>query len=89
MPSVALRDRGIYALPDGTQVVVCTDSASGATILYYLTDWRLFGGEEIRAERNASTFRILHTSPADLIYRLGQPTRWNLQDLLDTGRTAH
>lgn len=87
MHRIELRERGIYALPDGTQVVACTDE-SGHTILYYLTDWRLFGGDEVCSEHNAAAFRIFVANPSNLITRLGQPTRWNLRDLSDTGRTA-
>jgi hypothetical protein len=88
MQMVGLRERGIYALPNGTQVVACTD-ASGFTVLYYLTDWKLFGGDEVCSEHNAAAFRIFQTNSANLILRLGQPTTWNLHDLSDTGHTAH
>ncbi|HVF50225.1 MAG TPA: hypothetical protein VNA19_09080 [Pyrinomonadaceae bacterium] len=87
MQGIGLREHGIYAFPDGTQVVACTDE-SGRTVLYYLTDWRLFGGDEVCSEQNAAAFRIFAASPSNLITRLGQPTRWTLRDLSDTGRTA-
>jgi hypothetical protein len=84
--AAALREHGIYVLPDGTQVVLCAGTTS-QTVLYYLTDWKLFG-EEVTAERNAVPFRILAANDIGAIRKLGQPTRWHLDDLIDTGRTA-
>lgn len=86
MPEAYLRERGVYTLPDGTQVVVCADGREHLG-LFYLTDWKLFGGEELRAARNAMAFRILEVTPDGHIRRFGHPTDWRLADLRDTGRT--
>lgn len=83
----SLRERGIYAFPDGTQVVVC--AADGyASLLYYLKDWKLYGALEVLAERNATAFRLLETDHAGRILMYGYPTRWTVEDLVDTGHIA-
>ena len=87
MPEVNLRERGVYTLPDGTQVVVCADGGDHLD-LFYLTDWTLFGGDELRAARDAMAFRILKVTADGLIRRFGHPTDWRLADLHDTGRTV-
>ena len=87
MTILKLRERGVYTLPDGAQVVVCAGGQERQE-LYYLTDWRLFGGEELRSAPNAMVFKILEVSPDGLIHRFGHPTGWLLGDLQDTGRTV-
>jgi len=87
MPARFLKERGIYAFPDGTQVVACANDRRGA-LLYYLRDWKLYGGHEVVAERNATAFRLLETDNAGRILMYGYPTRWTIEDLVDTGRVA-
>lgn len=87
MTETNLRERGVYALPDGTRVVACADGGERPA-LFYLTDWTLFGGEALREPADSSAFRLLDISPDGLIRRLGRPTRWQLTDLHDTGHTA-
>ncbi|HYO62866.1 MAG TPA: hypothetical protein VER08_04340 [Pyrinomonadaceae bacterium] len=82
-----LRECGVYALPDGTRVVACSGGGERPA-LFYLTDWKLFGGEELCGAPRSSAFRILEAGPDGLIRRLGRPTDWQLADLEDTGRTA-
>lgn len=84
---VELRDRGIYAFPDGTQVVACAHARDGS-YLYYLRDWKLYGAGEVEAERNALAFRLLETDRGGQILMYGYPTRWSVVDLAYTGRTA-
>ena len=83
----ALKERGIYAFPDGTQVVACAHDEHGSR-LYYLKDWKLYGSLEVVAERNAPAFRLLEIDKAGRILMYGYPTRWTVEDLVDTGRVA-
>lgn len=87
MQQIGLRERGIYAFPDGTRVVVRADEPN-KTALYYLSDWELFGGGEVEAERNAPAFRVVEADDDGQIFRFGIPTRGHLYDLTDSGRTA-
>jgi hypothetical protein len=82
-----LKEHGIYAFPDGTQVVACGHETRGP-LLYYLKDWKLYGGSEVVAERNAPAFRLLETDDAGRILMYGYPTRWTIEDLVDTGCVA-
>ncbi|HYY55929.1 MAG TPA: hypothetical protein VE842_01290 [Pyrinomonadaceae bacterium] len=84
---VPLKEQGIYAFPDGTQVVACAVGEHGL-VLYYLRDWKLYGAAEVLAERNAAAFRLLEANPAGSILMYGYPTRWTVKDLVDTGRVA-
>ena len=87
MQVIHIRERGIYSFPDGTLVVAQPREPSG-TLLFYLSDWEVFGGAEVQAERNATAFRIIEANADGQILRFGIPTRWQLDDLSDTGRTA-
>jgi hypothetical protein len=82
-----LKEHGIYAFPDGTQVVACAHDVHGS-LLYYLRDWKIYGGSEVVAERNAPAFRLLETDSTGRILMYGYPTRWTIEDLVDTGRVA-
>ncbi|HEV2912781.1 MAG TPA: hypothetical protein VGX92_05635 [Pyrinomonadaceae bacterium] len=84
---VPLKEQGIYAFPDGTQVVACAGDGRGL-VLYYLRDWKLYGAKEVLAERNAAAFRLLEANPTGSILIYGYPTRWTVEDLVDTGRVA-
>ncbi|HEX8142132.1 MAG TPA: hypothetical protein VF553_06010 [Pyrinomonadaceae bacterium] len=84
---ISLKERGIYAFPDGTQVVACPADGQGSR-LYYLRDWKLYGAGEVVAERNAPAFRLLETDSEGRILMYGYPTRWTIEDLVYTGRVA-
>lgn len=70
-----LRERGIYSLPDGSEFVIHA-VFRGGYILYTPGGWEFFG---------------MHLYEADDSGRIrsnGQPTRWSVEDLTDTSRTA-
>ena len=75
MDRVKLKERGIYKLPDGRHFIVHA-SGRGAYSLYPPQDWRSFGLAEYRIQADG---RILSK---------GTPTRWRVEDLIDTGRVA-
>jgi hypothetical protein len=70
-----LRELGVYTLPDGSEYVASTIYAEGCC-LYTPPSWGLFAGATLRVDKQG---RFL---------RRGSPTRWNVDDLRDTGRTA-
>ena len=70
-----LRELGVYTLPDGG-VYVASSFYSGGYCLYTPPAWELFAGAELRVDTGG---RLL---------RRGTPTRWDVYDLRDTGRTA-
>jgi len=74
-PDTRLRELGVYALPDGREYVVSTLYADGCA-LYSKRSWDEFGGAEYWADRYGRL--ISH----------GEPTRWRVEDLMDTGRTT-
>jgi hypothetical protein len=71
----SLRERGIYTLPDGRELVVHM-AFRGGYILYTPSAWEFFG---------ISTFR---TDADGTISSNGPTSHWNIRDLSDTGRTA-
>ena len=71
-----LRERGIYKLPDRREFVVCTSGDGAGYLLYNLEAWRRYGLPDYRAQVDG---RILSR---------GIVTRWRIEDLKDTGRTA-
>ena len=75
MDKVELRERGIYALPDGKEYVVCAVKEGGSN-LYDRVGWNYLSLAVYRAHRDGSLYRNL------------APTRWRLGDLTDTGQTA-
>lgn len=70
-----LRELGVYELPDGGQYVVSTLYTDGCS-LYPVRAWGSYGNAEFWADKEG---RLL---------RQGVPTRWNVRDLQDTGKTA-
>jgi hypothetical protein len=70
-----LRELGVYVLPDGGEYVVSTLYSDGCGI-YPVRAWGRFGSAEFWADREG---RLL---------RRGEPTRWSVRDLQDTGKTA-
>ncbi len=70
------REQGIYRLPDGREFVVCSDERD---------QYVLFTPEAWEDEEGAPEYRI--NTEGKLLSR-GIPTRWSVDDLTDTGRTA-
>jgi hypothetical protein len=76
MQAIKLRERGIYKLPDQREFVICYSGDGASYLLYNLQAWPGYGMHEYRAQING---RILSR---------GLVTRWRVEDLKDTGRTA-
>ncbi len=78
----SLRQGGVYALPNGTEVVVGVVGREGH---YFLYDPLVWAGQTwivsmpIANEIDANGEVFAHN---------GQPTRWRVEDLLDTHRTG-
>ena len=72
---VKLRERGIYRLPNGRELVVLTRHENGHTT-YILGGWERFEMSEYEVNEAG---RLIHQ---------GKLTAWDLADLKDTGRTA-
>jgi hypothetical protein len=70
-----LRERGIYALPDGREFVVHA-VFRGGYVLYTPGAWEFFG------------MHAYESDLAGLIRLNGRPTYWRVEDLTDTTRTA-
>ncbi|MFL6335679.1 MAG: hypothetical protein ACJ754_20410 [Pyrinomonadaceae bacterium] len=70
-----LRELGVYESPDGKQYVVSTLYSDGCS-LYPVRAWGSYGSAEFWADKEG---RLL---------RRGVPTRWNVRDLQDTGKTV-
>lgn len=70
-----LRELGIYRLPDGREFVVSTLFHDGCS-LYTPHAWATYGLAEYWVDSGG---RLL---------RMGDPTRWRVHDLIDTGKTA-
>jgi hypothetical protein len=76
MQKSGLRERGIYALPDGREFVVHA-VFRGGYVLYLPGAWEFFGLHAYESDK-------------DGMLRLNaKPTCWHLEDLIDTKRTAH
>ena len=70
-----LRERGIYALPDGREFVV-HEVFRGGHVFYTIEDWDVFG-----------TYSYESDSLGHLRWN-GTGDQWSTQDLIDTSRTA-
>lgn len=70
-----LRERGIYSLPEGGELVAHTVSP-GAYVLYTPVAWEYFGLHAYESDGRGN------------IHLHGRSTRWQLKDLIDTRRTA-
>ena len=70
-----MRERGIYSLPDGRQVV-SSKGADDMWFLFTLNHWQLYGAVDLRV------------NPDGTISEKGVDTHWTLASLTDTGRTA-
>lgn len=70
-----LRERGIYKLPDGDEFVA-SFARGGGYALYNPQIWKRYGVPDYEVDAQGR------------VTRMGESTRWRLEDLLDTGRTA-
>jgi hypothetical protein len=70
-----LRERGIYLLPDGDEVVASIGRGGGFA-LFNPTIWKRYGVPDYEVDAQGR------------LTRMGESTRWRLEDLNDTGRTA-
>jgi hypothetical protein len=70
-----LRERGIYALPDGREFVAHA-VFRGGYVLFTPGDWEFSGAH------------LYETNAAGQIRVKGRPTTWRVEDLADTRRTA-
>jgi hypothetical protein len=70
-----LRERGIYRLPDGEELVASV-GRGGGFVLYDERVWRRYGVPDYSVNAQGK------------LTRMGESTRWSLEDLSDTGRTA-
>lgn len=70
-----LRERGIYRLPDGEELVASV-ARGGGYALYDQQVWKRYGLPDYAIDANGR------------LTRLGQSTTLTAEDLVDTGRTA-
>ena len=75
MQAKKLRERGVYRLPDGREVVV-SECSDGEYCLFTAETYATFGMAEYLLDRGGR------------ISAGGEPTGWRVEDLADTGRTA-
>jgi len=71
-----LREKGIYCLPNGRELVVLEKGAD-ENIVFILGGWEQFESSQYQVNNEG---RILAH---------GRLTAWDVTDLLDTGRTAN
>ena len=72
-----IRDGGIYALPDGREVIAhCSGGIKGFFRLYDPLAWKYEGPP------------MYETDERGIITSLGRPTPWSVEDLKDVGQTA-
>lgn len=72
-----LRERGVYALPDESEVIAVAD-IRGAYLLYAPQDWTLYP--------HIQAMYVIYASGR--IHYRGRLTHWCIADLSDTGRTG-
>jgi hypothetical protein len=70
-----LRERGVYTLPDGEEFVA-SFARGGGFALFNPQIWKRYGVPDYEVD------------PLGRVTQLGQSTRWRVDDLVDTGRTA-
>jgi hypothetical protein len=73
---VDLREKGIYCLPNGRELVVL-EKLSGGHVKFRLGVWESFQSSQYEVNNEG---RLL---------ALGRVTAWDITDLSDTGRTAN
>jgi len=70
-----LRERGIYRLPDGEELVASI-ARGGGFALFNPRVWQRYGVPDYTVNAEGK------------LTRMGESTRWRVEDLDDTGRTA-
>jgi hypothetical protein len=70
-----LRERGVYTLPDGDEFVASV-ARGGGFALFNPQIWKRYGVPDYEVD------------PLGRVTQMGQSTRWRVDDLVDTGRTA-
>ena len=75
MRQIKLRERGVYRLPGGREIVA-TGCGGEELCLYQIQTYESFGLAEYLVNAEGE------------ILEDGRPTGWRLEDLTDTGRTA-
>ena len=70
-----LRERGVYTLPDGEEFVASV-ARGGGFALFNPQIWKRYGVPDYEVD------------PVGRVTQMGQSTRWRVDDLVDTGRTA-
>jgi hypothetical protein len=71
-----LRDRGLYRLPDGAELVASFASRGEGYVLYHPKVWKSYGVPDYRVDAQGC------------LSRMGESTNWRDEDLIDTGETA-
>ena len=71
-----LRERGIYRLPDGDEVVASISRRGGGYALYNPQIFKRYGVPDFEVDAQGR------------LTRMGESTRLSIEDLSDTGRTA-
>ena len=71
-----IRECGVYALPDGREVIAHGGGKSGFFKLYDPLAWKYEGPP------------MYETNEQGVITSLGRPTPWRVEDLRDVGQTA-
>ena len=71
-----LRERGLYRLPDGAELVAGIETRGGGFALYDPKVWKRYGLPDYKIDANGR------------LSRMGESTRWLAEDLIDTGQTA-
>src|SRR3982751_1722617 len=73
-PTLELRERGIYRLPDAREFIVRRSGDGAAYLLFDVRTWRAYAATaDYRALRDGRVFSR------------GTVTRWRVADLVDTG----
>lgn len=75
MKEMELRERGIYKLPDGEEFVASV-ARGGGYVLYNPQIWKHYGVPDYEVNAQGR------------LTRMGESTRWRIEDLSDTGQTA-
>jgi hypothetical protein len=70
-----LRERGVYTLPDGEEFVASV-ARGGGFALFNPQIWKRYGVPDYEVD------------PLGRVTQMGQSTRWRVDDLVDTGKTA-
>ena len=74
-------------LPDATEVVVFACGARGY-LLYRIEDWEKYEKRDLEADSMVGDIQRLEVDSTGQVLRYGRTTRWRVEDLFDTGRTA-